>query len=193
MASNVVVSFLKIGDNFPVVTFPPISFDSVEELRSIISDNGDSYDVVHISDFEMPDDDKKADLYIQERMDQFNLLVMKYVEMCKSKERNPIPVIEGDGVKDYLDALANLSIQYRKSQGIAREAAKLKVDKFLEKFSSNHPQFDLDNYRRVLTYPGQKGEDLAELYLKKYDAISVEKYEIASDLKQRIQEIERAG
>ncbi len=193
IASNVVVSYLKIGDNFPVVTFPPVSFDSIEELRAVILENGDSYDIIHISDFEMPLEQEKANIYIQERMDQFNNLVMKYVDMCKSKEKNPPPVFEGDGVKDYLDALAKLSMQYRKSQGIAREAAKLKVDRLLEKFSSNHPQYDLDNYKRVLAYPGQKGEDLAELYLRKYDAISGEKYEIASDLKQRIQEIEKAS
>lgn len=190
IASNVVVSFLKIGDNFPVVTFPPVSLDSMDELRQIISENGDLYDVIKLPDFDMPENKEKANQYIQDRMENFNSLVMKYVDLCKNKERNSQAIIEGDGIRDYLDALAKLSLQFRKSSGLAREAARMKVDKLVDNFAVRHPQYDLENYKRALSYPGQKGEELAGLYLKKYTAISGEEYEKASVLKQQIQEME---
>ena len=190
IASNVVVSFLKIGDNFPVVTFPPVSLDSMDDLRQIISENGDLYDVIKLPDFDMPENKEKANQYIQDRMENFNNLVMKYVDLCKNKERNPPSMTEGEGIRDYLDALAKLSLQFRKSSGLAREAARMKVDKLVDNFAVRHPQYDLENYKRALSYPGQKGEELAGLYLKKYTAISGEEYEKASVLKQQIQEME---
>ncbi|AVQ12030.1 Uncharacterized protein XB16_1700 [Leptospira santarosai] len=193
IASNVVVSFLKIGENFPVVTFPPVSLESYEELKKVISENIEKYDVIKIRDFEMPTSKEASNDYIQERMDQFNSVVIKYVEICKNREIGGGLVNfpeEESGVREYLDALANLSLKIRRSTGIAREASLIKMDQLVENFSTKHPEFDLDNFKKALFLPGQTGEELIGLYLQKFNAISKENYEDASTLKKKIHDIE---
>ncbi|EQA38139.1 hypothetical protein LEP1GSC050_1219 [Leptospira broomii serovar Hurstbridge str. 5399] len=192
IASNVVVSFLRIGENFPVVTFPPVSLDSYDDLKRIISDNYDKYDVVKIKDFEMPTEQEDSNSYIKERMDHFENVVIRYVELCKNREGNSFPANdkEPEGVRDYLDSLANLSLKVRRSSGIAREASLLHMEKLVENFAGKHPEFDLHNFRKALEMPGQTGEELIGLYLQKFNAISYERYEDASSLNKRIQQIE---
>ncbi|TGK18885.1 hypothetical protein EHO61_08185 [Leptospira fluminis] len=192
IASNVVVSFLRIGENFPVVTFPPVSLDSYEDLKRIISDNYDKYDVVKIKDFEMPVEQDDSNSYIKERMDHFENVVIRYVELCKNREGNSYSPgeKEPEGVRDYLDSLANLSLKVRRSSGIAREASLLHMEKLVENFAGKHPEFDLHNFRKALEVPGQTGEELIGLYLQKFNAISYERYEDASSLNKRIQQIE---
>ncbi len=194
IASNVVVSFLKLGENYPVVTFPPIALADVEALRNLLEVNWDAYDIIQLPDFEMPEDPNEANAYIQMQMERFNQVVMKYVELCKKKQSSfvasPVENSTGDGVRDYLEALANLSLEFRKATGLAKEATQLKVDRLMESFSSKHPQYDLHNFRRALNLPGSRGEELVRLYLKKFNAISTENYEDASRIKRQIQEIE---
>lgn len=195
IASNVVVSFLKIGDNFPVVTFPPVALASKEELMKILSDNIHLYDVVQLPDFQMPEQKENANQYIQERMEQFNAMVMRYVEFCKAKEKKP-----GNPISDHLDAsnepleaLASLSLEFRNTSGIAREATRLKMDRIVDYFHNNHPNLDIDNFKKALVVPGKLGDELVSLYIQKFNAIQIENYEIASDLRKRILEIESSS
>ncbi|NCN08440.1 MAG: hypothetical protein GW938_01210 [Leptospira sp.] len=192
IASNVVVSFLKLGDNFPVVTFPPVALPSMDELKKLIDVNLESYDIARLPDFELPENKEEANRYIQDQMERFNQVVMRYVEFCKSKEKKPHSDIDKDitGVEGYIEALANLSMEFRKSTGLAKEATQMKVDRIVTKFSSNHPQYDLDNFKKALDFPGNQGDELVGLYLKKFNAISVENYEVASNLKRKIEAIE---
>ncbi|MCB1189377.1 MAG: hypothetical protein H7A23_02680 [Leptospiraceae bacterium] len=190
IASNVVVSFLKINDNFPVVTFPPVSFKAVEDLRKIITDNGELYDVVKLPDFEMPYGKETGNRYIQERMEQYNHYVIRYVELCKNKEQNPESEVKGDGVGDYLNAIVNVSVKYKNSRGLAKEAVKYKMDQLLDNFSYTHPQYDLENFRNALYTMGDRGDELALLYVQKFNAISEELYEEASVIHKKIQHLE---
>lgn len=190
IASNVVVSFLKLGENFPVVTFPPIALSSKEELLQILTHTIDLYDVVQLPEFRLPSGKDEGNAYIQERMEQFNSLVMRYVEFCKAKEvkdkkSGVTPVSD-----EPLETLANLSIEFRNSSGIAREATKLKMDRLVNLFQSNYPQFDIENFRKALQFPGQLGDELIGLYIQKFHAIRSENYEGASDIKRRILAIE---
>lgn len=175
------------------MTFPPVSLESYEELKKVISENIEKYDVIKIRDFEMPTSKEASNDYIQERMDQFNSVVIKYVEICKNREVGGGLVDfpeEESGVREYLDALANLSLKIRRSTGIAREASLIKMDQLVENFSTKHPEFDLDNFKKALSLPGQTGEELIGLYLQKFNAISKENYEDASTLKKKIHDIE---
>jgi hypothetical protein len=139
----------------------------------------------------MPEGKEAGNKYIQQRMEQYNTIVMKYVELCRNKEKKGDDLSNlGEEVGAYLGELANLSVQYRQSKGLAKEAAKMKVDKLIHSFSTHYPQFDLDNYKNAVMYPGKIGEELAGLYIQKFNAISVENYEIASEIKKRIQELE---
>lgn len=192
IASNVVVSFLKVNDNFPVVTFPPVSYHSIDELKKVVAEYGDIHDIIKLPDFIMPEGKENGNRYIQQRMEQYNNIVVKYVELCRNQEKSGIldSELKGDGVTSYLDALAKLSLQYRTSKGLAKEALKLKVDKLIHRFSTVYPQYDLDNYKIAMMYPGKKGDELASLYIQKFNAISTENYETASILKRRIQELE---
>lgn len=190
IASNVVVSYLKINDNFPVVTFPPVSYKNIDDLKQIILESGDIHDVARLPDFEIPPGKDAGNQYIQQRMEQYNGVVMKYVELCKNQKKTTETEVTGDSIGSYIDALAKLSIQYRSSRGLAREAAKLKVERFISKFSNSYPQFDLENYKNAIMYPGQKGDELASLYIQKFNAISHENYETASMLKKKIDSIE---
>lgn len=194
IASNVVVSFLKMGDNYPVVTFPPVSLPGLEDLRNLLEINMDAYDIIRLPDFDMPEGKDAQNRYIQEQMDRFNQVVMKYVEFCKGRERrakqNRTVDPPASGVQGYLEALANLSMELRKSTGLAKEATQLKVDRLVQSFSDQHPQYDVDNFAKALQYPGNQGEELIGLYLKKFNAISVENYEEAFQCKRQIEEIE---
>lgn len=196
IASNVVVSFLKIGDNFPVVTFPPVALSSKEELMKILSENMELYDVVQLPDFQMPDQKEMGNQYIQERMEQFNSMVMRYVEFCKSKEKKQAKnsvVNHFETGSEPLEALANLSLEYRKTSGLAREATRLKMDRIVDYFHNNLPQLDIDNFQKALTIPGKIGDELVGLYLQKFNAIQIENYETASDIRRRILEIESSS
>ncbi len=192
IASNVVVSFLKIGENYPVVTFPPVALSSKDELLKILSDNIHLYDVVQLPDFQMPENKEQGNQYIQERMEQFNSMVMRYVEFCKAKEKKQSTqsVEKLDGFNEPLETLANLSLEFRNTSGIAREATRLKMDRIVDYFHSNHPQLDIDNFKKALGYPGKLGDELVSLYIQKFNAIQIEKYEDASDLRRRILAIE---
>ncbi|MDF3821898.1 hypothetical protein P3G55_18485 [Leptospira sp. 96542] len=191
IASNVVVSFLKIGDNYPVVTFPPVALSSKEELMKILSENINLYDVVQLPDFQMPENKENANQYIQERMEQFNAMVMRYVEFCKAKEKKNHTTAENiDQSSQPLEALASLSLEFRNTSGIAREATRLKMDRIVDYFHDNHPNLDIDNFKKALTVPGKLGDELISLYIQKFNAIQIENYETASDLRKRILEIE---
>jgi hypothetical protein len=193
IASNVVVSFLKLEDNFPVVTFPPISLGSYDELIQMLSEHMDNYDIAKLPDFELPQDKEKANSYIQSRMENFNSLVGKYVEFCKTREKSRSRQnVESElsGVEGYLRELTKLSMEFRNSKGLTKEVHRFQVDKLLDQFSSKHPQYDLDNFRKALAVPGQKGEDLASLYISKFNAINDEDYETASILKKKIVDLE---
>ena len=191
IASNVVVSFLKINDNFPVVTFPPVSFQSIDELKKIIYTYDDLYDLVKLPDFRMPENKELGNQYIQERMEQYNHFVMRYVELCKNREKlNSTKEESISGVTDYLEILTKLSTQFRTSTGLTKDTTQMKLETLIDKFSNQFPQFDLQNYWKALLFPGSKGEKLTHLYIQKFYAIYNEKYETASDLKKEIQELE---
>lgn len=190
IASNVVVSFLKVNDNFPVVTFPPISFNSYEDLKKLLSLHEDIYDIAKLPDFRMPADKESGNQYVQDRIEQYNSFVMKYVEFCKNKEKNTVSEAILNGVNDYLEALKKLSLQFRTSTGMSRDVVQERVDKLINNFANLYPEFDLQNYKNALFFPGEKGEELTNLYLKKYQAINEEKYEAASLLTKRIKDLE---
>lgn len=194
IASNVVVSFLRLGENYPVVTFPPVALPTVEDLRNMLASNMDAYDIIKLPDFDMPESQEAANRYIQEQMDRFNQVVLRYVELCKKRNAKPRlfnpDQLHSQGVEGYLEALAELSLEYRKTSGLAKEATQLKVDRLVEHFSSEHPQYDVDNFRKALHFPGNAGEELIGLYLKKFNAISTENYEDAFMIKKQIEEIE---
>lgn len=190
IASNVVVSFLKVNDSLPVVTFPPVSYPVMEDLQKAISKNIDMYDIARLPDFIMPEDTERGNRYLQERMEQYNSFVLKYVELCKTKDRefkNTTP----DDLNQSMNVLMEASLAYRNSKGLAQEMAKLKIEKLTQEISQKNPEFDLDNYKNaVYSYKGPEGDELASLYLKKFKAIRFEEYEVASQLKRKILDLE---
>jgi hypothetical protein len=191
IASNVVVSFLKINNNLPVVTFPPVSYPVLDDLQKVISRSSEIYDIARLPDFIMPDNKEQGGKYIQERMEQYNSFVMRYVDYCKAKEKTSEVVNLVDDFDENIHTLMQFSFQYRNSTGLAREVAKHKVDSLIQEISIKYPQLDLENYRSTLySIPGPKGEEIASLYLKKFHAIQLEEYETASVLKMKIQDLE---
>jgi hypothetical protein len=191
IASNVIVSYLKVGENLPVVTFPPISFPNLEDLQSVLVKYGDLYDIAKLPDFIMPTGKEASQRYLQERMEQYNQFVLRYVEFCKNREIHKEQKKKFGEVHDFLNELVEFSVQYRSSKGLAREIAKSKVDSLAKEISTRFPAFDMENYMNAIyRYKGQKGDELATLYLKKFHAIHHEEYEKASLLKRRIHELE---
>ena len=191
IATNVVVSFLRTGDNLPVVTFPPVSMPNWDNLKAVLSENPELYDVIRLPDFELPENSEQENQYIQERMDQFNQVVIRYVELCKNRDKRQNPKEEPvDSVKSYLDALTKLSLDVRTSKGLAREATLVRVDKLVNQFTSQFPQMDAENFKKAIQVPGELGDELVGLYIRKFGAISTEDYEIAQKFQNRIREIE---
>lgn len=190
IASNVVVSFLKINNSLPVVTFPPVSFKTLEDLHKAIQVNADAYDIARLPDFILPTEKEKVSRYLQERMDNFNSFIARYVEHCKQKENSFIRHSEND-FHEYFRELLETSVMYKNSSGLTKEIAKSKVDNLVSKISVRFPTLDVENYKNaIFKYNGNVGDELASLYLKKFQAIYQENYEIASQLKKRIQELE---
>jgi hypothetical protein len=191
IASHIVVSFLKINENMPVVTFPPISFPSLIELQEAISKNMEFYDIAKLPDFIMPEDTEAGNRYLKERMEQYNNFVLRYVELCKNKEKNMTKLNQTVDENNNFTYLLEESLNYRSSTGLSKEISKQKFEKIIQDISIKYPTLDLENYKNVIySFPGSKGDELASLYLKKFNAIQREDYEKASQLKQKIHDIE---
>lgn len=190
IASNVVVSFLKINNSLPVVTFPPVSFRTLEDLHKAIQVNSDAYDIARLPDFNLPMEKERVGRYLQERMDNFNTFIARYVEYCKQKGMSSQKNLEND-FHSYFKELLETSLMYKNSSGLTKEIAKSRVDNLVSEISLKFPTLDVENYKNaIFKYSGNVGDELATLYLKKFQAIYQEDYEIASQLKKRIQELE---
>lgn len=190
IASNVVVSFLKINNSLPVVTFPPVPFRTLEDLHKAIQVNADAYDIARLPDFILPTEKEKVSKYLQERMDNFNAFIARYVEHCKQKESFSHKYFESD-FNSYFRELLETSVMYKNSSGLTKEIAKSRVDNLVSEISVKFPSLDIENYKNaIFKYSGHLWDELATLYLKKFQAIYQENYEIASQLKKRIQELE---
>lgn len=191
IASNVVVSFLKINNSLPVVTFPPVSFRTLEDLHKAIQVNSEAYDIARLPDFVLPSEKEKISKYLQERMDNFNAFIARYVERCKQKEENSSQRIFENDFQGYFKELLETSVMYKNSSGLTKEIAKTRVDNLISEISLKFPTLDVENYKNaIFKYSGNVGDELATLYLKKFQAIYQENYEIASQIKKRIQELE---
>jgi len=191
IASNVVVSFLKVNESLPVVTFPPVSYPVLEDLQNALAKNIDMYDIAKLPDFIMPEDTERGNKYLQERMEQYNNFVLRYVEFCKNKDKGEIKYSKGDDLNQSLNILMEASIDYRNSKDLAKEIAKDKIEKLIQEISTKNPEFDLENYKNAIyTFNGPVGEELASLYVKKFKAIRFEEYEEASLLKRKILDLE---
>jgi uncharacterized protein YaaR (DUF327 family) len=163
----------------------------MEDLQNALHFNSDHCDIARLPDFIMPEDKEEANKYIQERMEQYNQFVVKYVELCKNKEKNQVEEPFKEGVSNYLSTLVEYSLQFQRSSGLSREIAKQRVDRIIEEISRKYPEFDIQNYKNALyRYSGNRGEELATLYMKKFQAIHVEDYEKASILKSKIMDLE---
>jgi hypothetical protein len=191
IASNVVVSFLKVNESLPVVTFPPVSYPAMEDLQKALAKNIDTYDIAKLPDFIMPEDTERGNRYLQERMEQYNSFVLRYVELCKNKDKGEMKYIPADDLNQSMNILMEASLQYRNSDGLAREMAKHKIENLTSEISVKNPEFDLENYKNAIyTYQGPMGDELASLYVKKFKAIRFEEYEEASQLKRKILDLE---
>jgi hypothetical protein len=191
IASNVVVSFLKVNESLPVVTFPPVSYPVLEDLQKALAKNIDTYDIAKLPDFIMPEDTERGNKYLQERMEQYNNFVLRYVEFCKNKDKGEINYSKGDDLNQSLNILMEASIDYRNSKDLAKEIAKDKIEKLIQEISNKNPEFDLENYKNAIyTFNGPIGEELASLYVKKLKTIRFEEYEEASLLKRKILDLE---
>ena len=191
IASNVVVSFMKINENLPVVTFPPVSFPELTDLQKAIAANSEMYDIARLPDFILPDNKDHVNKYMQDRMEQYNSFVFRYVELCKNKEKSKSVPVLGDSADDFLSQLAETSKEFRSSNGLAKEIAKTRIERISQEMAGRFPQFDVHNFKHaIFAYPGPKGEELARLYLKKFHAIQEEAYEVASEIKIVINDLE---
>jgi hypothetical protein len=191
IASNVIISYLRQGDSLPVVTFPPVSFPDLTALQNVLNRYSDTYDIIRLKDFIMPSEKEAINEYLRERMDEFNQIIAKYVELCKNKEKNKEKEKKYEEIYDFFKELVEYSVQYRSSTGLTKEIAKAKVNSLAKEISNRYPAFDIDNYINVIyKYKGQIGDELATLYLKKFQAIHKEEYEKASQLKRQIQNLE---
>ncbi|HNI95889.1 MAG TPA: hypothetical protein PL169_07465, partial [Leptospiraceae bacterium] len=97
----------------------------------------------------------------------------------------------GDSADDFLSQLAETSREFRSSNGLAKEIAKTRIERISQEMAGRFPQFDVHNFKHaIFAYPGPKGEELARLYLKKFHAIQEEAYEVASEIKIVINDLE---
>ena len=202
IVSNVVVSFISASSNsYPVVIFPPDSLETREELDLLISLN-DSYDVIQLPDFELPDDQKES-VYLKERMEQLNQCVVEYVEFCRQyiegfmeegvpTRELPAPVSEKEAPteKSALDALQAFLLQ--KDRRAPLEEIEGQFKDAIHFLKINYPKYDVDKFAEVAYKPGRLAKNLARLYLEKYKAVFDEQYETAARLKNRIARLEHS-
>ena len=56
----------------------------------------------------------------------------------------------------------------------------------------NYPKYDMDRFERIIWKPGRTARKLTRLYLQKYRAVFDERYEVAAELKIKIERLEHA-
>lgn len=206
IAIHVVVSTLSAAQSsFPVVVFPPVAYETAQELADALSARKHC-DIIRLEDFQIPQSKSDQD-YINERLEDFNGIVRQYVEMMQQGfDKNPpvpdqsltsaglfpeglsesaLPVIRATATAekegpDLLNDLDNL---------VKQRADLPDFEPVLMAVRENHPEYDIDSFPNMIRL---NRFHLLDLYVKKFFAISEERYETAADLQNQISVIESA-
>lgn len=210
LAIHVVVSTLSASQNsFPVVVFPPVAFETEQDLADALSSRP-GCDILRLDDFQIPDGVAEQQ-YVNERLEDFNGLVRKYVEMMqKSFDQNPPVMDRSLSAKQLfpdepsLPAIGYTASSNKPEKIIEKEGPELLADldqlvknradliafePVLSAVREKHPEFDIEQFPAMIQ---NNRFHLLDLYVRKFFAISEERYETAADLQNQIITIESA-
>jgi hypothetical protein len=199
IASNIYVSSLPMKDKLPVVAFPPVGVGSPEQVFRIAQDR--DMDVIRVEDFAPPEDADGAKKYFQSRVQEFNEIVMHYVELCNqvmNLEQGGVQLQSGGGPqglsgKDNMEKFKELEDRFLEA---VREPEKQDLETILGPYVHDpllkDQRFDFQNLRAVFPELDENRERVVSLFFKKFKAIYQENYEQAGRIQETIDSLVRS-
>ncbi len=187
IAANIYISSLPVNDRLPVVAFPPIGVESPQKVFDLAKARG--MDVIRIPDFIPPSDKEEAKKYFHRRINEFNDLIMAYVEICNQSIR---PVGENYQVsnEDEASKLDALEKRFLKALIANPDQSALNMDVILGPYLFDtivqDKKYDFHNLQALLPELEPDQGDIVRLFFDKFRAIYHEEYEMASFIQQEI-------
>jgi hypothetical protein len=185
IASNVYVSYLHLNDKLPVVAFPPVVIDSPLKVFQIAKYQ--NMDVLRIPDFSPPQDTKSARKYFQSRVDEFNEIVMKYVDLCGAQkmELEEILDIQDDGQKlNKIEKRFIQSMPHKNHSSLESILGPFLNDKLVQ-----DNRFDFQNLWALYLEMEPNQSNIVHLFFEKYRAVLDENYEKAGIIQVKINDL----
>lgn len=188
IASNIYVSYLPIKNNLPVVAFPPVQIENPEDIFSVARQH--DMDVLRIPDFRPPNEESEAKDYFKQKVEEFNDIVMAYVELCKRAEGKVS--IEGteNGKKFGEDDLQKLNLLEKRFVNSLKEEESASVDSILGPYANDDllrdQRYDFQNLWSLYHDSDAEKEKIIHLFFEKFRAISKENYEKAESIQNSI-------
>ncbi len=189
IASNVYVSYLLHQEKLPVVAFPPVPITDPSLLFQQAKMR--SMDILRIEDFAPPSEIEDAKKYFEKRAQEFNRLVISYVELCKTHiKQTPYTTPELHGGEETGDTLEKLNALEQKIISTLSDGEKKNLHDIFRLWSQEaiaaDGRFDFQNLWAVYQELDQSQDLIIHLFFDKFRAIHLEDYEKARMIQDQI-------
>ncbi len=190
IASNFIISPLKINNETLMVNFPPILLKNREKLNNVIEK--DNIDLINGGEIFVPDDITDFIDFYKKQIEKYNGMIQEYLLAYKRKKIGKTSV-------QSLPQLINLAGETMenvrrlvKNKG-KKELIEIKIGKLLEiqdHLNDEMKGFDMNKIIHYIERQDIEVDSLVDLYKRKFIAIFLEDYERADDLNKKIIKIE---
>lgn len=195
IVTNFIVSPLLFNNHTIAATFPPVVFDSREEIMELARKTGT--DVIKIEETTIPDENFDFLNFFRKQLTSFNKVVTNYsvlyTEHLTDKPASGEIIREHNEI-DNLHRIEKLADEARtaylsnRNRAMARDMT-LRIRKIGNALNTPNFKYDVENMIALLGNPDKRVEKLTELYFKKFMAIYLEQYEEAERLKKEIKNL----
>ena len=195
IVTNFIVSPLLFNNHTIAATFPPVVFDTREEIIELARKT--DTDVIKIEETTIPDENFDFLNFFRKQLTSFNKVVTNYsilyTEHLSDKPASGEIIREHNEIEN-LHQIEKLAEEARnayldnRNKAIARDMT-LRIRKIGNALNTPNFKYDVENMIALLGNPDKKVEKLTELYFKKFMAIYLEQYEEAERLKKEIRNL----
>ena len=197
IVTNFIVSPLLFNNHTIAATFPPVVFDSREQILELAKKT--NTDIILMEEIEIPDDNFDFVGFFKEQIVSFNRVVtsysMRYTDGLARPVTDPASLLENSEMV-HLQEMIRMTEEARaaylsvRSRTRARDMV-LKIRKIGNTLNTPSFKYDVENMLALLGNPDERVEEITGLYFQKFMAIYMEKYELAEKLKKEINRISR--
>ncbi len=187
IAVNFTISVLPVDDKFLTATFPPVTLTTYNDLIESLSKV--KCDIIYAGKVTIPEEDAELNKFYKKEFVKFNRLVEEYTKKFKEQISININTLPE---KEQLHLLIDMSQKIRSDLEQEKINTKDKdmMLKIINLLEEKYSKYDLNKFSKYIFKPGEKLNELINLYTKKYLAIYHEEYENAGNLKEKIKKIE---